>query len=241
MTAIDKNLPKKDRILIAAEDVFSRRGYTKATLDEIIALADTGKGTLYKYFGNKDNLFYTLIEDKHNRLMQDLHDLTEKQPDIRGKLQAYLTCMLNFLRTNKGLWLIVWYELNAAHQGIHPDFDENGNWVLTSLYDDTLPPQEETRLLRYYKILWEEVYVLADILQKGQDSGFLKYTTCKEITTVTDPSRKLTSEAIFGAQHLFAGIANGVFHIIDNSMDDSELTAVIVDYFLNGHATRQQV
>lgn len=48
---------KKERILIAAEDVFRRRGYTKATLDEIIALADTGKGTLYKYFGNKDNLF----------------------------------------------------------------------------------------------------------------------------------------------------------------------------------------
>ena len=57
MTVIDATLPKKDRILIAAEDVFSRRGYTKATLDEIIALADTGKGTLYKYFGNKDNLF----------------------------------------------------------------------------------------------------------------------------------------------------------------------------------------
>ena len=46
MTAIDASLPKKERILIAAEDVFSRRGYTKATLDEIIALADTGKGTL---------------------------------------------------------------------------------------------------------------------------------------------------------------------------------------------------
>lgn len=43
MTAIDASLPKKERILIAAEDVFSRRGYTKATLDEIISLADTAK------------------------------------------------------------------------------------------------------------------------------------------------------------------------------------------------------
>ena len=129
MTAIDASLPKKECILIAAEDVFSRRGYTKATLDEIIALADTGKGTLYKYFGNKDNLFYTLIEEKHSHLMDELHSLTAQQPDIRGKLQAYLNCMLKFLRTNKGLWLIVWYELNAAHQGIHPDFDENGNWT----------------------------------------------------------------------------------------------------------------
>ena len=57
MREIDKTLPKDQRILLAAEEVFSRRGYVQATLDEIIALADTGKGTVYKYFGNKDNLF----------------------------------------------------------------------------------------------------------------------------------------------------------------------------------------
>ena len=156
MTVIDATLPKKepkkDRILIAAEDVFSRRGYTKATLDEIIALADTGKGTLYKYFGNKDNLFYTLIEEKHNKLMEDLHAITAEADGIRSKLQAYLNCMLAFLRSNKGLWLIVWYELNAAHQGIHPDFDENGDWVLTSLYGEEIAKEDEARLLRYYKI-----------------------------------------------------------------------------------------
>ena len=170
MTVIDATLPKKDRILIAAEDVFSRRGYTKATLDEIIALADTGKGTLYlyKYFGNKDNLFYTLIEEKHNKLMEDLHAITAETDGIRSKLQAYLNCMLAFLRSNKGLWLIVWYELNAAHQGIHPDFDENGDWVLTSLYGEEIAKEDEARLLRYYKILWEEISVLAGIYFAGR-------------------------------------------------------------------------
>ena len=64
MREIDKTLPKDQRILLAAEEVFSRRGYVQATLDEIIALADTGKGTVYKYFGNKDNLFYTLVASK---------------------------------------------------------------------------------------------------------------------------------------------------------------------------------
>ena len=239
MTAIDPTLPKKERILIAAEDVFSRRGYTKATLDEIIAMADTGKGTLYKYFGNKDNLFYTLIEEKHNKLMEELRALTAEQKDISGKLQAYLNCMLKFLRQNKGLWLIVWYELNAAHQGIHPDIDENGNWFLTSFYGDTLPNEEEARLLRYYKVLWEEISVLADILQDGQDSGYLKYTDCKQIKAVIDPMHNLTSEAIFGAYHLFAGVANGVFHVIDSRFGDEELTSIIVDYFLNGHAAKQ--
>ena len=42
--AIDTSLPKDIRILQAAEEVFSQHGYEKATLDEIIALADVGKG-----------------------------------------------------------------------------------------------------------------------------------------------------------------------------------------------------
>ena len=41
MREIDKTLPKDQRILLAAEEVFSRRGYVQATLDEIIALIDS--------------------------------------------------------------------------------------------------------------------------------------------------------------------------------------------------------
>ena len=63
--AIDTSLPKDIRILQAAEEVFSQHGYEKATLDEIIALADVGKGTVYKYFGNKEHLFYKLVADKN--------------------------------------------------------------------------------------------------------------------------------------------------------------------------------
>ena len=48
---------KRELILEAAYDVFSRKGYHRATIDEIIALADTGKGTVYNYFVNKDQLF----------------------------------------------------------------------------------------------------------------------------------------------------------------------------------------
>ena len=43
---------KEQRIMEAAEQVFSRKGYREATLDEIIRIADTGKGTVYKYYKN---------------------------------------------------------------------------------------------------------------------------------------------------------------------------------------------
>ena len=50
----EKETKTRKRLMTATEAVFSRRGFAQATMDEIIALADTGKGTLYKYFGNKD-------------------------------------------------------------------------------------------------------------------------------------------------------------------------------------------
>ncbi|MGL5512818.1 MAG: TetR/AcrR family transcriptional regulator, partial [Sporomusa sp.] len=43
---------KRQQILDAAHTVFSRKGYHRATVDEIISLADTGKGTVYNYFVN---------------------------------------------------------------------------------------------------------------------------------------------------------------------------------------------
>ena len=58
---INAKLSKDKRIEIAAEEIFSKYGYEKATLDQIIALADVGKGTVYKYFGNKEQLFYKLV------------------------------------------------------------------------------------------------------------------------------------------------------------------------------------
>ena len=63
-TRAEREREKKASLLAAAEEVFTSKGYTDATLDEIIKLADTGKGTVYRYFGNKENLFYQLVLGK---------------------------------------------------------------------------------------------------------------------------------------------------------------------------------
>ena len=49
---------KKHDIMAAAENLFSNRSYHEVTLDEIAHQAKVGKGTLYRYFSNKDDLFF---------------------------------------------------------------------------------------------------------------------------------------------------------------------------------------
>lgn len=94
--AIDTSLPKDIRILQAAEEVFSQHGYEKATLDEIIALADVGKGTVYKYFGNKEHLFYKLVADKNAPFLEKLHQAVNSVDSFEEKLKKYFEVMVHF-------------------------------------------------------------------------------------------------------------------------------------------------
>lgn len=98
--AIDTSLPKDIRILQAAEEVFSQHGYEKATLDEIIALADVGKGTVYKYFGNKEHLFYKLVADKNAPFLEKLHQAIDSADSFEDKLKKYFEVMVHFYVAN---------------------------------------------------------------------------------------------------------------------------------------------
>jgi AcrR family transcriptional regulator len=49
---------KRKRILKAAEALFAARRYHEATLDEITRIARIGKGTIYLYFKDKEDLFF---------------------------------------------------------------------------------------------------------------------------------------------------------------------------------------
>ena len=51
------------RIVEAAQEVFSEKGYEKATVAEIISRARIGHGTFWLYFHNKDDLLRYLLQD----------------------------------------------------------------------------------------------------------------------------------------------------------------------------------
>jgi AcrR family transcriptional regulator len=65
---------RREAILDAAANVFARKSFYEATLDEIAAEAELAKGTLYNYFRDKEDLFQSLIY----RGTQQYHQLVEK-------------------------------------------------------------------------------------------------------------------------------------------------------------------
>jgi AcrR family transcriptional regulator len=58
------------RVLDAAQKLFDERGIAAVTLDDVVAAAGVGKGTLFRRFGDKAGLAVALL-DEQERALQD--------------------------------------------------------------------------------------------------------------------------------------------------------------------------
>lgn len=65
-TARQRQRPTREqtrtRVLAAAADVFSARGFTQASVDEVAGAAGLTKGAVYSSFGSKDQLFFEVLK-----------------------------------------------------------------------------------------------------------------------------------------------------------------------------------
>ena len=62
----------RQRILDAAYELFSRRGFRAVGVEEVIARADVAKATLYRHFPSKDDLVLAFLELREQRWTRQL-------------------------------------------------------------------------------------------------------------------------------------------------------------------------
>jgi len=70
---------RRQALLAAARDVFVRRGYHAATVDDITRAAGVAKGTFYLYFSEKREVFYALVRGFF-QLILDIGRSVSKDP-----------------------------------------------------------------------------------------------------------------------------------------------------------------
>ena len=73
----------RNRLLDAAVEVFAQRGYERATIDDIAAAAGLSKGTVYWHFSNKADLFQALLEERVDRRLDAVMEITRTAPAER--------------------------------------------------------------------------------------------------------------------------------------------------------------
>jgi AcrR family transcriptional regulator len=74
---------REDQILAAALSLFNRDDWQTVTIDQIAAKAEIGKGTIYKHFESKDQIYAKLVVNFHRDIVRELGRIDLKQPVLK--------------------------------------------------------------------------------------------------------------------------------------------------------------
>lgn len=111
----DRQLRKSD-ILRAAEYLFATKGYHEATIQDIAKKAQYGAGTVYLYFKDKDDLYFSLLEEKIKGMIDIIKEKTEQIKDARKKLEMFIHESFVFFEKNKDFFRIYSSERNSIQR-----------------------------------------------------------------------------------------------------------------------------
>jgi AcrR family transcriptional regulator len=83
-----KTPEQAEKILEAASQLFGRGRFHEVRMEDIAAEAEVGKGTLYRYFADKEELYVALLQRAAEQYMRLIAGEAAKGADPRKKLRA---------------------------------------------------------------------------------------------------------------------------------------------------------
>lgn len=104
------SLQTRDKILTAALEVFSSKGFHGATVDEIAERAELGKGTVYRHFSSKRELFSELIRSKVAELEDTVMGAINPEAEVLEIIETYLRIYFAFFDRNRDLYRVLTQE-----------------------------------------------------------------------------------------------------------------------------------
>jgi AcrR family transcriptional regulator len=147
--AMDRKAQQRHKILEAARQVFFRDGFVAANLDEVAAIAGVAKGTLYRYFANKADLYVALLAHNGDAFVAKLREVAATPGRASDKIRAVSKFYFGHWVVNRDYFQIFWALDNQGLIGV-------------------LPPA----LVGQVTALWEScLRILADVIEGGVKKG----------------------------------------------------------------------
>src|SRR5437763_8281651 len=131
----------RERIVDAAEAAMQRWGVARTRIDDIVAEARCGRTTIYRYFGNRDNVIVEVVLRHARRLLGTLVDRLSTLPDSPDKVVEALVLAVDLVRRDQQLsWAFRPEESPAQIAGLAEALHElaTSTWALFLRSDATL-------------------------------------------------------------------------------------------------------
>jgi TetR/AcrR family transcriptional regulator len=114
-------LAHREEIMRAAERVFGAKGFFQTTMNEISAAAEFGTGTLYKYFKSKEDLYFTLIDEKVGEINRLVITELNREGPPGEKIAKTLHLQIDFIERNRDFFRIYTSERNRFEWTVKDD------------------------------------------------------------------------------------------------------------------------
>ena len=103
----EMNTVKKQRIMEAAVRLFRSRQFHEMTLDEVAAEAAVGKGTIYLYFTDKNDLFFQTAVAGFDEMCERLQASVAEGASFRDRLLQMCQTICDFFRERRPLFRMI--------------------------------------------------------------------------------------------------------------------------------------
>lgn len=99
----DVSEERKDQILDAATEVFSRKGFQQARMDDIAEESQLSKGALYWYFKSKDEIIIAILDRLFQHEFKDLEKLRDEPLSASESLWIFTERVIQDMKRMLGM------------------------------------------------------------------------------------------------------------------------------------------
>jgi TetR/AcrR family fatty acid metabolism transcriptional regulator len=142
-----KKKVKRKSIIDAAIEVFSRNGFQNSTISEIAQKANVAEGTIYQYFRNMEDLFFSIPIDKTKEFYGELELHLQGIKGSINKVRKFVWFYIHHLQANPEYARALMLEMRV-----------NRNFIRTKTYEAFRPMT--------HRIL--------EIIEEGQEEGAIR-------------------------------------------------------------------
>ena len=98
-----KQEEKRKGILEAAARVFAREGFHNAKIEDVAHEAGVAHGTVYLYFGSKDDLLVSVFRENLSEIIEYVGSEIKKERNAEDKLRRMISLQIELIETNPEL------------------------------------------------------------------------------------------------------------------------------------------
>ena len=111
-------LPKKTRgrpsipflhetILRHAGDLFARNDFSRVSIDEVAARSGVGKGSVYRQFGSKEELYANVVIEGFKHLQKEIRSALSRSVSTRDQIEAVVRHTLTYFWTRRQFFALL--------------------------------------------------------------------------------------------------------------------------------------